>query len=200
MGIVKCSRSLVFKVAKIKKDGEGFEKKAGSVGHNLKRTPEIRERLKKKIKEDPTKSMNRLSNDLSVDSITINWAVREDLGLTSYTRTLRHLLTEDMKRKRLTRCKKVLTWLKGNGSIVKIFSDKKIFTVDQVYNRRNDRWLGETTEGVQGCTVENIRRRQWSWESWRQTGRRYRPSFSRPGRRFARRPTTRSSGTQFCHG
>eukprot|EP00096_Caligus_rogercresseyi_P013013 TRINITY_DN5681_c0_g1_i11.p3 TRINITY_DN5681_c0_g1~~TRINITY_DN5681_c0_g1_i11.p3 ORF type:complete len:118 (+),score=26.92 TRINITY_DN5681_c0_g1_i11:130-483(+) len=114
MSIVKCSRSLVFKVAKIKKDGEGFEKKAESVGHNLKRTPEIREILKKKIKEDPTKSMNRLSNDLSVDSTTINWAVREDLGLTSYTRTLRHLLTEDMKRKRLTRCKKVLTWLKGN--------------------------------------------------------------------------------------
>ncbi|QQP51069.1 Uncharacterized protein FKW44_012285 [Caligus rogercresseyi] len=49
--------------------------------------------------------MNHLSNDFSVDPMTINRAVREDLGLTSYTRTLRHLLTEDMRRKRLTRCK-----------------------------------------------------------------------------------------------
>ncbi|QQP49706.1 Uncharacterized protein FKW44_010463, partial [Caligus rogercresseyi] len=71
--------------------------------------------------------------------MTINRAVRGDLGLTSYTRTLRHLLTEDMKRKRLTRCKKVLNWLKGNGSIVKIYSYKKIFIIDQVYKRRNDR-------------------------------------------------------------
>ncbi|QQP35032.1 Transposable element tcb2 transposase [Caligus rogercresseyi] len=148
--IVKCSWSLIFKVVKMKKDEEGLERQARSGGHNLKRTPEFLERLEKKIKEDPTKSINRLFNDFSVHSMTIKRTVREDLGLTSYTRTLRHLLTEDMKRKRLTRCKKVLTSLKGNSSIVKIFSDKKMFTVDQVYNRRNDRWLGETTEEVQG--------------------------------------------------
>ncbi|QQP52624.1 Uncharacterized protein FKW44_004830, partial [Caligus rogercresseyi] len=87
----------------------------------------------------PTKSMNCLSNDFYVDPMTINRVVREDLGLTSYTRTMRHLLTEDMKRKRLTRCKKVLTWLKGNDSIV-IVSDKKIFT-----------------KRYRGCTVQNIR-------------------------------------------
>ncbi|QQP48703.1 Transposable element tcb2 transposase [Caligus rogercresseyi] len=63
---------------------------------------------------------------------------------------MRHLLTKDMKRKRLKRCNKVLTWLKGNGSNVKIFSDKKIFTVDQIYNRRNDQWLWKTIEEVQG--------------------------------------------------
>ncbi|QQP31672.1 Uncharacterized protein FKW44_025350 [Caligus rogercresseyi] len=43
--------------------------------------------------------MNRLSDDFYVDPMTINRAVRVDLGLTSYTRTLRHLLKEDMKRK-----------------------------------------------------------------------------------------------------
>ncbi|QQP36158.1 Uncharacterized protein FKW44_021164 [Caligus rogercresseyi] len=63
MDIVKCSRSLVFKVAKMKKDGQGLERKAGSGGHNLKRTPEFLERLEKKTKEDPTKPMNCLFND-----------------------------------------------------------------------------------------------------------------------------------------
>ncbi|QQP39819.1 Uncharacterized protein FKW44_013656, partial [Caligus rogercresseyi] len=142
MDIVKCSRSLVFKVAKMAKDGEGLERKAGKTGEE--------------DQGGTHKSMNHLSNDFSVDPMTINRAVREDLGLASYTRTLRHLMTEDMKRERLTRCKKVLTWLNGNGSIVKIFSDKKIFTVDQVYNRRNDQWFGKQQKRYWGCTVQNI--------------------------------------------
>ncbi|QQP51486.1 Uncharacterized protein FKW44_012865 [Caligus rogercresseyi] len=50
MGLVKCSKSLVFKVAKMKKDGEGLKRKAGSGDHNSKRTPEFLQRLEKKIK------------------------------------------------------------------------------------------------------------------------------------------------------
>ncbi|QQP57865.1 Uncharacterized protein FKW44_003002 [Caligus rogercresseyi] len=183
-------RSFVLKVAKMKKDGEGLERKAGSGGQNLKRTPEFLERLKK-IKEDPTKSLNRLLNDFSVDLMSINRVVREHLGLTSYTRTLRHLLTEDMKRKRLTRCKKVLTWLKGNCSIVKIFSDKKIFTVDQVYNRKNDRWLGETTEGVQGVYRTKHPAQTMVLGVMASNGKKIPPFFFKAGRRLARRPTTR---------
>ncbi|QQP51070.1 Uncharacterized protein FKW44_012286, partial [Caligus rogercresseyi] len=99
MDIVKCSRSLVFKVAKMKKDGEGLERKAGSGGHNLKRTPEFLERLEKKIKEDPTKSMNRLSNDFSVDPMTINRAAGEKIGKETYYKVLRYT---------------VLPWLKAN--------------------------------------------------------------------------------------
>ncbi len=85
-----------------------------------------------------------------MDESTIWKAVSEDFGLHSYVCVPRHLLTEQMKAKQLTRCQKLLTFLKGNGSTVKIFSDKKIFTVDQVYNRRNDRWIGESPEEVQG--------------------------------------------------
>ena len=37
-----------------------------------------------------------------------------------------------MKEKRFERYKKIIIWLKKNPSIVKIFSDEKIFTVDAV--------------------------------------------------------------------
>ncbi|QQP53392.1 Uncharacterized protein FKW44_005861, partial [Caligus rogercresseyi] len=53
---------LVFKVAKMKKDGKDFERNKGSGGHNLKWDFELLASLEKKIKEDPTKSMNRLSH------------------------------------------------------------------------------------------------------------------------------------------
>ncbi|QQP48901.1 Uncharacterized protein FKW44_009369 [Caligus rogercresseyi] len=97
--IVKCSRSLIFKVAKMKKNGEGLERKAGSGGYNLKRTPEFLERLEKKVKEDPTKSMNRLSDDFSVDPMTINRAAEEKIRKETYYKVLRYT---------------VLPWLKAN--------------------------------------------------------------------------------------
>ncbi|QQP48684.1 Uncharacterized protein FKW44_009066, partial [Caligus rogercresseyi] len=99
MDILKCSWSLVFKVAKMKKDGEGLEREAGSGGHNLKRTPEFLERLEKKIKEDPTKSMNRLFNDFSVDLMAINRAAGEKIRKETYYKVLRYT---------------VLLWLKAN--------------------------------------------------------------------------------------
>eukprot|EP00095_Tigriopus_kingsejongensis_P010943 maker-scaffold234_size243041-snap-gene-1.28 protein:Tk10943 transcript:maker-scaffold234_size243041-snap-gene-1.28-mRNA-1 annotation:"hypothetical protein EAG_00300" len=52
--------------------------------------------------------------------------------------------------KRLERCQKILGFLKRHGSTVKIISDKKIFTVDQVYNRRNDRFIAGSPEEVKG--------------------------------------------------
>ncbi|QQP49106.1 Uncharacterized protein FKW44_009640 [Caligus rogercresseyi] len=70
MDILKCSWSLVFKVAKMKKDGEGSRGKQEVVAQ-FKKDSEFLERLEKKIKEDPTKSMNRLFNDFSVDLMAI---------------------------------------------------------------------------------------------------------------------------------
>uniref|UniRef100_A0A0K2SX77 Uncharacterized protein n=1 Tax=Lepeophtheirus salmonis TaxID=72036 RepID=A0A0K2SX77_LEPSM len=150
MDIVKCSRSLIFKAVKLKKDGKDLSRKEGSGVHNLKRDSEFLGDLKKKIKEDPTKSMNRLSNEFDIDEGTIRRTVKEDLGLSSYTRTLLHLLKDTLKERRLQRCKKVRVWIKANGSIVKNFSDEKIFTVDQVYNTQNDCWHGRSPEEVKG--------------------------------------------------
>ena len=54
-----------------------------------------------------------------------------------------------MKDVRLVRCKKLLNWLKRNGSTVKFFSDKKIFTIDRSLNKRNDRYIASSSSAVQ---------------------------------------------------
>ena len=74
------------------------------------------------------------------------------LGIKSFVRRKQQLLTEQSKGKQLKRCK---TWMKSqkNALIVKIFSDKKIFTVNQFHNRRNDHWLALDQDDVEGiCT------------------------------------------------
>ena len=55
--------------------------------------------------------------------------------------------------------RKLLGWLKkADGSIVRIFSDKKLWTVDRKRNARNDRWLAYHVEEVPpiNCTKEGF--------------------------------------------
>lgn len=142
--------STVRRIQHARTSGKGPERAEGSGGHNRKRTHNFIEDLKIKIDSDPTTSMRRHAKEFQVDPKTIRKAVHQDLGLCSFVRQPRHLLTNALKQKRLDQCKKILSHLRHHGSTVKIFSDKKIFTVDQVYNRRNDRWLAESKSDVKG--------------------------------------------------
>ena len=57
-------------------------------------------------------------------------------------------MTDRMKEVRLIRCKKLLNLMKAFGSVIKFFSDEKIFTVDRSVNRRNDRWIASSSSEV----------------------------------------------------
>ncbi len=63
------------------------------------------------------------------------------IDMASRVRPHRHLLTQKQKELHLECSRLLLNWLKKQSSTVKIFSDKKFFTVVQAYNRRNDGWV-----------------------------------------------------------
>ncbi|QQP58483.1 Uncharacterized protein FKW44_003818 [Caligus rogercresseyi] len=131
----------VRRIQQAKNDGKGFNRAPGSGGHNKKRTDDFLNEVKAKVESDPTISLNRLSKEFNVSRRTIQLAAKEDLAAAM--------------EKRLDRCKIILNWLKKKPCLIKIFSDEKIFTVDQVYNRRNDRWLAKQREDVQGVFRTN---------------------------------------------
>jgi len=106
------------------------------------------EAVKEEFKVNPTKSMNKLAAESSVSRRTIGRVVHDDLGLRSFSRVQKHLLTSRQKDIRLERSKKLLNWLKSNASTVKIFSDKKVFTVDMAFNSRNDRFVTKNKSDV----------------------------------------------------
>ncbi|XP_014788330.1 uncharacterized protein LOC106882239 [Octopus bimaculoides] len=125
-------------------------RKSGSGGINKKRTKAFIKALKSKILDDATDSMRKMAIELEVDNKTIRNAIKYDLRLKSSIRTPKHLLTTVMKEKRLERCKKIITCFKKKSSIVTIFSDEKIFTVDAVLKRRNDRSIAKPTAEIKG--------------------------------------------------
>ncbi|QQP57627.1 Transposable element tcb2 transposase [Caligus rogercresseyi] len=138
---IKVSLATVYNIRKAMEGMDLISRKPGTGGHN---------KNEENIKKDPTKYMRKMAAERNVALITVTRAVHEVLGLKSFVRTPRHLLAATMKARRLERAKKVLNFFKHNGDTVKIYSDKKIFTVDAVLNRRNDRFLAETRGQVEG--------------------------------------------------
>lgn len=104
------------------------------------RTPTFLAGIRRSIAANPGTRIKALAARRQVSETTVRRAIR-DLGLRSYQRAHRHLLTEAQKQQRWLRARRLLNDLKSHGSHVLIFSDEKIFTVDRVHNRRNSRWI-----------------------------------------------------------
>ena len=94
--------------------------------------------LKRSVKANPTVALSTLAKKRAVSVMTIHRGVKQ-LSLTFYAQGKRRLLTDRMKEVRLMMCKKLMNWMKANGSVIKFFSDEKIFTVDRFAIRRNNR-------------------------------------------------------------
>jgi len=124
------------------------KRKVGSGGHNAKRSEEVLTGLACEIEASPTTSMRQMAKNLDVSARTIRRAVK-DLGAFSYVRRRRQLLSDALKARRLDKGTKLLNWLKSQPrSTIRIFSDKKNWTVDQKRNARNDRFLAYHVEDV----------------------------------------------------
>ena len=113
-----------------------------------KLTPRFLNGLKRSIKANPTIPMTILAQKRGFNRRTIERGLVK-LKLTSYIQGKRHLLTGRMKGIRLHRCKRPISWMNGNGGVMKFFSDEKNFTVNCAFNRRNDRWIASSSSEVQ---------------------------------------------------
>ena len=71
--------------------------------------------------------------------------IRDDLHMRAYRRSERRLLTRALKEIRLTRAGRLLQWYAENGHENIIFTDEKIFTIEEQYNSQNDKICAQTS-------------------------------------------------------
>jgi transposase len=155
------SRATVYRV--LKNGNVDRKKRVGS--WNKKLDENFLKKVSKAVEADPTLSIRKQAKKLKVSDYTVRKGLKM-LGKKSIVRPPAPLLTERLKKLRFERSKRLLNILKKDAaSTVRIFSDKKVFTVDQVYNRRNDRIIVNqgtpatpviTTKHPAGCMVLGI--------------------------------------------
>lgn len=105
-------------------------------------SPEMVRKLKKRIDRNPKQSANKLARDLKVSHRSVRRMLKIDLQLKPYKIQKVQDLTPAQKKVRLERAR-VLKALAASGDLPNIvFSDEKIFTIQQFVNKQNDRvWL-----------------------------------------------------------
>ena len=92
---------------------------------DVKRTPRFLVGLKRSIASNPKTPMTQLARDRHVSNRTLRRAVNQDLGMRSYVRGRKNLLTEKAKEMRKERAPLLLNHLKTPGRHVTVFVDEK---------------------------------------------------------------------------
>jgi len=133
-------RNTVNNVKKLYRDS-GDVKKRSTGSRRSVRSKEVIRKVKNRINSNPWRSIRKMAKDLGVSTTSMHRIVNEDIGATSRAITSTHLITEDSRKKRLCRAKLLLNDVKHSSGRVILFSDEKLFCVDRVLNRRNNRYI-----------------------------------------------------------
>jgi transposase len=103
------------------------------------RTPERIKAVKARIRRNPRRSSRRLASQMGVSERSIRRILKEDLGLTPYKRRKVHGLSMQQRRARLERSNALLQRYDFGDVERIVFSDEKLFVVEEHLNAQNDR-------------------------------------------------------------
>ena len=111
-------------------------------------TPQVRKVIRSRIARNPRVKMRQVAKEIHVDRETIQKIAKNSLQYHPYKLQKAHLLTDIMKRKWLERCKLLIERHGGQNFRKILFSDEKLFTIQQSYNHQNDHIWSKTPPGA----------------------------------------------------
>ena len=109
-------RSSVKKVRAELKDSNNdyvnvVDRKRGKRRSDCLRTPDFVEKVQKKVDDDPTKSANKLAEEIGVSASTIRKCLSEDIRYKFYKRRKGQILTQKAQNNRMAKARKLVNKL-----------------------------------------------------------------------------------------
>ena len=101
-----------------------------------------------RIRRNPRRSLRKMASELKVSHGSMQNLVKNDLHLKSCKRRTVHFLSEKIVKKRLARSKDILTRLATQPLDKIIFSDEKLFTIEEATNKQNERILAPMSSSI----------------------------------------------------
>lgn len=155
----KLRRNFVWRTIKRFTETGDVKDRARSGRPRTATTQQVKKKIASRIARNPQRSMRKMAAELKVSRESVRRVVKRDLGLSPLKLRSIHSLTNASKEKRLKRSRALIRRLAAHGLDSVVFTDEKIFTVEQAFNRQNDRILAA---GVAEASenVRNVRRTQ----------------------------------------
>lgn len=103
------------------------------------RTPNRIKAVKTRIRRNGRRSQRKIASQMKLSHSTVRRMLIEDLGLTPFKRRKVHGLTKQQRKARLDRSKALLRRYTDNDVDRIVFSDEKLFVIQEHLNAQNDR-------------------------------------------------------------
>lgn len=100
------------------------------------RTSAMVKAVRERVRRNPQRSQRKLAGQLGISRRSVQRVLKNDLRLRPYKRCKRQALTAAAMEKRLVRCRQLL---QRHGDDAILFSDEKIFNVQEKLNIQNNR-------------------------------------------------------------
>lgn len=112
------------------------------------RTKKLLKRVRQRYRRNPRRSVRSEAKKLKIARSTLHRAITRDLGFKAFKRCKRAGLTAAQKEKRLERCRILLRRFTDETVENIVFSDEKIFSIEQKLNAQNDRVYAAKLEDI----------------------------------------------------
>lgn len=135
------NKKLISRTIKRFKETGTFRTKKKPGRNKSIRTPKLIKVVRERIRRNPAQSGSKMAKDLNVSQSTMQRVLKHDLGLIAYKKQRVHGLTGAQKTARVNKCRYLLQWHDGDEII---FSDEKLFLLQDSHNQQNDRVYAST--------------------------------------------------------
>ena len=144
----KQRRKLIYRTIQRYKKTGGVKEMPRSGRPKSVTTPRLKKVVMDRIRRNPRRLLRKMAVELKVSRGSLQNLVRNDLGLRSFKRKKVHFLSKQIREKRKSRSKILLNRLANQGLERVVFSDEKLFTIEEATNTQNDRILAKTSSSI----------------------------------------------------
>ena len=144
----KVSPKLIYRTIKRYNGTGSLSDKPRSGRPRSVRTPALKNKVRCRIFRNPRRSIRKMAREFSVNHETMRKLVVEDLELKSFKIKKVHHLNQSIRTKRLVRSEALLQRFAPGVKDQILLSDEKIFTIEEAWNRQNDRILATSSTAV----------------------------------------------------
>jgi transposase len=136
---VGINKRFIYRTINRLRDTGSIKNRPGSGRNRTARTKERIKIVRDKVRRNPRRSSGKLALETGTSKTSMRRILNIDLGLKPYRKIKRHGLSAKNKEDRVKRCQQLLK-RRGAKSVEKIiFSDEKMWTLQESYNAQNDR-------------------------------------------------------------
>ena len=142
------SKMKVYRTVKRLRETGSIEDRKRSGRPRSVRTTQLISKVRSRYWRKSQQSVNKMAHQLKISRSSLNRVVKEELGLRPYKKRKIHGLTRLQEKKRLERSKVLLERYADEKLDEIIFSDEKLFGVEERFNKQNDRIYALSIEDI----------------------------------------------------